>query len=60
MNPIFEWCNTSWRLTDESFSPIELCGSWRVTDEGVTPFMYVVDGELLTKVLPHSNMLFSP
>ena len=37
---------------------IHVCGSWRITDESVTPFKYVVHGELLTKVLPHSNMLF--
>jgi hypothetical protein len=38
--------------------PIQLCGSWRVTDESITPFKYVVHGELMPKVLHHSNMWF--
>jgi hypothetical protein len=48
MNHIFEWGNY----------PIQICGSWRVSDESITPFKYVVHGELLMKVFPHSNMRF--
>ena len=42
------------------YYPIQICGSWRVSDESITksitPFKYVVHGELVTKVLPHSNI----
>jgi hypothetical protein len=40
------------------YYPIQIYGSWRVTDESITPYKYVVHGELLAKVLPHSNMWF--
>jgi hypothetical protein len=72
MNHIFEWGNTfitnsPWTtyLNGVILSSVTLhephiwmCGSWRVTDGSVTPFKYVVHGELLTKVLSHSNMWF--